>query len=125
MNTATQQTIPASKPRRSSAQGIHASQTARPGEVQISVHGRFDYSMLNEFRAAYEDRPEFCNYVVDLSRSDGLQLSAIGMLLAFQRWVSAHGKRIALRGLDHRFAGILDQCGLRDMFCGTGALRQA
>lgn len=51
----------------------------------MKVSGRFDFSMLQSFKSAYESaepKPEF--FVVDLKESDYLDSSALGMLLALR-----------------------------------------
>ena len=51
-------------------------------EVTISVEGIFDYRQHESFRAAYEQLPDSVSaYNVDLSRTDTLDSSALGMLL--------------------------------------------
>lgn len=54
-------------------------------ELVISVDGRFDFSSLQLFRNAYKNTPkEPTSYVVDLGKSDYLDSSALGMLLALR-----------------------------------------
>ena len=53
--------------------------------LTINVSGRFDFSMLQSFKTAYESvepKPEF--FIVDLKESDYLDSSALGMLLALR-----------------------------------------
>lgn len=53
--------------------------------LTIHIKGRFDFSSLQLFRAAYEDvdvAPE--SYVINFSESDYLDSSALGMLLALR-----------------------------------------
>jgi len=56
------------------------------GEYQIVVVGKFDFSLLNEFRDAYENAPkEARKYVVDMRSVDMIDSSALGMLLKMKR----------------------------------------
>ncbi len=50
--------------------------------LTINVSGRFDFSVHQEFRVAYESQePQAANYVVDLEETSYLDSSALGMLL--------------------------------------------
>jgi len=56
------------------------------GEYQIVVVGKFDFSLLNEFRDAYEDAPDDVKkYVIDMRSVDMIDSSALGMLLKMKR----------------------------------------
>ncbi|MDH5391780.1 MAG: STAS domain-containing protein [Gammaproteobacteria bacterium] len=56
------------------------------GEYQIAVTGKFDFSLLNEFRDAYESAPtDAKKYVIDMRAVDMIDSSALGMLLKMKR----------------------------------------
>ena len=51
----------------------------------ISIKGRFDFSMLQQFRNAYEDIDATAQaYQLDFKDTDYLDSSALGMLLALR-----------------------------------------
>ena len=56
--------------------------TSANQEIMISIEGRFDFNLHQEFLAAYEQGsgPDF-TYVIDLHRAEYLDSSALGMLL--------------------------------------------
>lgn len=55
-------------------------------EYQIILSGKFDFSFLNEFRAAYESAPEGAKkYAIDMRAVDMIDSSALGMLLKMKR----------------------------------------
>ncbi len=58
-------------------------QTSVDGNViTISITGRFDFNLHEAFRRAYEqDGQPGTQYIVDLSRTEYLDSSALGMLL--------------------------------------------
>lgn len=62
------------------------SETSDNGKtLTIKVQGRFDFSLLQAFKDAYENvesNPE--KYIIDLKESDYLDSSALGMLLALK-----------------------------------------
>jgi len=56
------------------------------GEYQIVVAGKFDFSLLNEFRDAYERAPDGVKkYAIDMRAVDMIDSSALGMLLKMKR----------------------------------------
>lgn len=56
------------------------------GEYQIVIAGKFDFSLLNEFRNAYENAPkEAKKYVIDMRSVEMIDSSALGMLLKMKR----------------------------------------
>lgn len=60
---------------------ITATRTADGGVLTIAIEERFDFSMHERFRRAYEGvvRPTSC--IVDLSRTEYMDSSALGMLV--------------------------------------------
>ena len=55
---------------------------ADAAEYQIVLSGKFDFSLLNEFREAYESAPDGAKkYTLDMRAVDMIDSSALGMLL--------------------------------------------
>lgn len=55
----------------------------------ISVDGAFDFARLNEFREAYSnDEIKAAKVIVDLSKTETIDSSALGMLLNMQKHLS-------------------------------------
>ena len=55
-------------------------------EYQIAINGKFDFSLLNQFRDAYEEAPEGARkYVIDMRSVELIDSSALGMLLKMKR----------------------------------------
>lgn len=55
----------------------------------IVMDDKFDYVKVQDFRAAYEGLPESVNHIeVDLSATDYMDSSALGMLLNMQKSLS-------------------------------------
>lgn len=61
------------------------------GSVTIHVTGRFDFSCHQEFRRAYEGQNEVEEFLVDLSETEYIDSSALGMLLLLRE--RADGQR--------------------------------
>ena len=69
------------------------------GVVVISVAGKFDFSVQREFRDAYKAHADGKNrFRVDLSRTDYLDSSALGMLLLLREHVGGDADRVFITG---------------------------
>jgi len=76
---------------------IKSSVSSDGRELTISVEGRFDFNSSELFRNAYKDcqyQPK--HYVIDLARSDYLDSSALGMLLALRDHAKGDGSDIRI-----------------------------
>ena len=66
--------------------GITSRFIEEASEYQIVVSGKFDFSLLNEFRDAYENGPKGTKkYIIDMRAVDMIDSSALGMLLKMKR----------------------------------------
>ena len=64
------------------------------GDLVIRIDGRFDFSMSQEFRRAYEGKASPSQkIIVDLSKVDS---SALGLLLMMREKLGSDSKRIRL-----------------------------
>lgn len=55
----------------------------------ITVVGSFDFSLFNDFRAAYTNLAKpYKHYVVDMSRVEYLDSAALGMLLSMRNFLA-------------------------------------
>lgn len=75
---------------------ISSSVSSDGGTLTITVNGRFDATLLDEFRRSYEDvaGPTVKNYTVDLGKTEHLDSSALGMLLVLRDY--AGGDKAAI-----------------------------
>jgi anti-anti-sigma factor len=66
-------------------------------QLTIAVAGRFDFSVHREFRNAYtgHDVPNV-SYVVDLSRTEYMDSSALGMVLLLREYAGGNKARVEL-----------------------------
>ncbi len=57
--------------------------------MNIMVHGRFDFKVVNEFREAYTAKTTAIeNFVIDFRETDYMDSSGLGMLLNLKRQVN-------------------------------------
>lgn len=76
--------------------------------VTIKINGRFDFSLHNEFRKAYKDVSlSGGEYAVDLSGTDYLDSSALGMLLLLKEHAESQGCTVKLAGFNDEIKEIL------------------
>jgi len=74
----------------------------------IKVNGRFDFSLHNEFRKSYKDVVMTSGqYLVDLSGTDYLDSSALGMLLLLKEQADSQSSSVILTGFTDEIKEIL------------------
>lgn len=63
----------------------------------ISIKGRFDFTLLNEFRQAYStDTATPVRVVIDMCNTSSIDSSALGMLLNMQRHLNKSDGEISI-----------------------------
>lgn len=67
-------------------------------EVVIRIRGRFDFSQHRAFRDAYRGQPTGLRYSVDLSGTEYLDSSALGMLLLLREHAGGDTAKVRLTG---------------------------
>ena len=73
----------------------------------ITIVGNFDFSLFNDFRAAYCDLPKpYKLYVIDMNMVEYLDSAALGMLLSMRNSVNPSSD-IELKGANDFIKNIL------------------
>lgn len=86
-------------------------------KVQISVGGKFDFHLYDEFKAAYVDTSgEGTQYIVDLSDAEYLDSSALGMLLLLREHAGGDSSNIEIRKPSTEVKQILDVANFGKLF---------
>ena len=84
------------------------SSSVNGSNVTISVAGRFDFSSHKEFRETYANTDgSTCHYIVDMSATEYIDSSALGMLLLLREFASSDKDRITLQGASNDVKDIL------------------
>lgn len=65
--------------------GIATKASGDGQSVTVTIDGRFDFSLHKDFREAYKDQPHNIEFRVNLSGTDYLDSSALGMLLLLKK----------------------------------------
>jgi len=74
----------------------------------IKINGRFDFSLHNEFRKSYKDvELKAGQYSVDLSATEYLDSSALGMLLLLKEHAESQSGSVRLIGFNSEIKEIL------------------
>lgn len=86
-------------------------------ELTISVKGRFDFTVQQDFRKAYEDVDEDMNdYVVDLREATYLDSSALGMLLLLREHAGGETGHVRLVNCNPDVKKILEISNFGQLF---------
>lgn len=96
---------------------ITSTPSADGKELTIKIEGRFDFSALQVFRNAYEKvlpTPE-C-FIIDLTKSDYLDSSALGMLLSLRDHAGGDTAKIRVVGANTDIKKILMITKLDELF---------
>ena len=77
---------------------IAANVTDGGSTVNITVSGRFDFNSHHDFRNAYRNEKPDAKYVIDMSGTDYIDSSALGMLLLLREHAGNDKSSITIRG---------------------------
>ncbi len=67
--------------------GIEFKEAADTKELHVSISGTFDFNSVQDFRQTYDSGKSFKKYILDMSRVDHIDSSALGMLLNMKKTV--------------------------------------
>jgi len=85
-------------------------------DVTICIDGRFDFSNHKEFREAYIGAANDANYTVDLTGTEYMDSSALGMLLLLREHAGGEACNISIIGCCDEIAKILTLSNFNEMF---------
>ncbi len=86
-------------------------------KVTISVAGKFDFQLYDEFRASYADTAGTgVEYIVDLSDTEYLDSSALGMLLLLREHAGGEDSKIEITQASPEVRKILDVANFGKLF---------
>lgn len=86
-------------------------------EVTIFVSGRFDFQLYDDFRGAYSDTAgEGVEYTVDMSGTEYLDSSALGMLLLLREHAGGNSAKIAIKNMREEVKKILAVANFEKLF---------
>ncbi|MCP4494656.1 MAG: STAS domain-containing protein [Gammaproteobacteria bacterium] len=86
-------------------------------KVTIAISGKFDFQLYDEFRSAYTDTAgSGVDYKIDLSATDYLDSSALGMLLLLREHAGGESSKIQLTRASEDVKRVLDVANFGKLF---------
>lgn len=85
-------------------------------KVTIVISGRFDFNDHSSFRDAYRDYPPASNYEVDMSGTEYMDSSALGMLLLLREHAGGDSAKISINGSKPEIKKILSIANFQKLF---------
>ncbi len=92
------------------------SSTSSGNRVTIKVSGRFDFNDHVAFREAYRDAAPDASYVLDMSATDYMDSSALGMLLLLREHAGGDKANITISGCKPEIKKILTIANFQKLF---------
>jgi len=92
------------------------SSTGASGQTIIKIHGRFDFSVHQDFRNAYESSSGTSNYSIDMTDTTYLDSSALGMLLLLRDYAGGDGSDISINNANADIKKILTISNFEQLF---------
>ncbi len=97
--------------------GINTTVSENGDKVTIVVAGKFDFQLYDEFRASYaETGGHGVEYVVDLTDTEYLDSSALGMLLLLREHAGGESSSIEITRASPEVRKILDVANFGKLF---------
>ena len=97
--------------------GISTTVSENGDKVTIAVAGKFDFQLYDEFRASYaETAGQGVDYVVDLTDTEYLDSSALGMLLLLREHAGGEASSIEITQASPEVRKILDVANFGKLF---------
>jgi HptB-dependent secretion and biofilm anti anti-sigma factor len=85
--------------------------------ITIAVSGKFDFQLYDEFRTSYVDtQGSGIDYIVDLSGTEYLDSSALGMLLLLREHAGGEGSKIKISNASQDVKKVLDVANFGKLF---------
>ena len=83
--------------------------------LTINIIDKFDFSLQNEFRSAYEN-VNIDVYIIDMIKTEYMDSSALGMLLLMREHVGANKSNITLENCSQDIKTILSVANFQSLF---------
>lgn len=86
-------------------------------KVTISIIGKFDFQLYDEFRSAYtETAGSVVNFEIDLSGTEYLDSSALGMLLLLREHAGGESSKIDITHASEEVGKVLEVANFGKLF---------
>ena len=95
---------------------IAVRETNAGSSVLITISGRFDIHTHSEFRSSYKDKKTEVIYTVDLSETEFMDSSALGMLLSMRSHAGDNAAKVIISGCNDDLKKVFSITNSKDMF---------
>jgi len=100
-----------------SRMSVHTCRSGDGLQLTISIDGRFDFTVHEDFRLAYENAPApATGYVVDLAHAEYVDSSALGMLLLLREHAGRTTTRVSIRNARPHVERVLTVANFHKLF---------
>ena len=83
----------------------------------LRIDGKFDFKLHRSFREMYEAAPpEISNFVIDMSKTQYMDSSALGMLLLLREHVGGNRERVRIVNCNSEIRKILEIANFDKLF---------
>jgi anti-anti-sigma factor len=86
------------------------------GTVKLTITGRFDFNDHSSFRDGYKGYPGNASYNIDMSSTDYMDSSALGMLLLLREHAGGDNAKITISGCKPEIKKILSIANFQKLF---------
>lgn len=84
--------------------------------VMITISGRFNFNDHVQFRNAYKDVSPSVTYIMDMSNTEYMDSSALGMLLLLREHAGGDSSNIIIAGIPPDIKKILNIANFQKLF---------
>ncbi len=85
-------------------------------QVNIIIDGRFDFNNHSTFRESYREQSPSASYVLDMSSTEYMDSSALGMLLLLREHAGGDNAKIEIVGCRPEIKKILTIANFQKLF---------
>jgi len=84
--------------------------------VEITINGRFDFNIHHDFRNIYRNEKPDATYTIDMSGTEYIDSSALGMLLLLREHAGNEGAKITINGCNDDIKKIFSISNFEKLF---------
>ena len=91
-------------------------------KVKITITGHFDFNTHQDFRNAYKKANPHAAFIIDMTHTDLVDSSALGMLLLLREFAGGDKSDISIIGCNEDIMSVFEVSNFSKLFSFAGAL---
>ena len=95
---------------------VNITSNTQADTLTLLIAGRFDYEAHDAFVGAYAEKEGISKYVVDMSKTEYLDSSALGMLLLLKDFAEEKSAKVSISNVNNDVRKILDIASFSQIF---------